>query len=169
MKKTLLGSVSILTLLIIIICSQIGCKKETYIIHPKADTVFKCVPIPKDSIIVQKTWNVDFVYSYIGNDLAKYVRGGMNTTGITFDNQKYKFNSNGTGTYTNPSGVNYSLSWEFTTTDKRTMRFDVPGLNSFSTWEMVEITDNYLQFSVSVPAIGNVPKNLSTYRLKQVP
>ncbi|HEX8333507.1 MAG TPA: hypothetical protein VF622_12835 [Segetibacter sp.] len=158
MRKALSGFSSIL-IIGILFCSQTGCEKET---ASEATT-------SKEAILVQKTWNVDFVYSLIGTDLAKYVRGGVNTTGISFDNQKYKFDSNGTGTYTNPSGTNYALSWAFTTTDKRTLRFDVPALNSFSTWEMVEMAGNYMQFSVSVAAVGNVPKNLSTYRLIQAP
>jgi len=166
MKKGLLGFISVITIMIVIFSSQTGCEKDAVPPISKTDTVYDCKVPPKDSILVQKTWKVDFVYSLIGGDLGKYVNGETNTTGINFDNQRYAFNSNGTGTFTDPSGNNYSLTWKFTTSDKRTMEVSVSALSNTSTWEMVEIADNYLQFSVTS---GGTPKDLSTYRLKQIP
>jgi len=164
MKKLLVSTASFVALTILILGSQTGCEKETINnTITKTDTVFICVPLTKDSILVQKTWKVDHVYSLISGTLAKYVNGGVNTTGINFDNQKYRFNSNGTGTFTGPSADNHPLTWQFTTADKRTISIAIAGVNT-STWEIVEIADNYLQFSVSTNG-----GNLSTYRLKQIP
>jgi hypothetical protein len=166
MKKGLLASIPVFIIMIVICSSQISCEKDSVTPTSKTDTVYNCIELSKDSILVQKTWKVDFVYSLIGNDLGKYINGGTNTTGINFDNQRYKFNSNGTGTFTNPSGNDYGLTWQFTTSDKRTMVVAVSALGNTSTWEMVEIADNYMQFSVTS---GGTPKDLSTYRLKQIP
>lgn len=164
MRKAFLGSISIAAIILFIFSSQTGCKKETIIHITHKDTIRECIEPVKDSILVQKTWNVDFVYSSIDGTVAKFTRGGVNTTGINFDNQKYKFNKDGTGTYTNPSGNQYNLNWQFMTPDKRTIQFNVPGLGSYSTWEMVEIYKNYMQFTVVAPV--NIT-NLSTYRLIQ--
>jgi hypothetical protein len=37
--------------------------------------------------------------------------------------------------------IAHFLSWQFTSSDKRTMGFDVPALNSFSTCKMVAIAE----------------------------
>ena len=164
MKKGLLASIPVFIIMFVITGTQIGCEKDSVTPVSKTDTVYNCIELSKDSVLVQKTWKVDFVYSLIGGDLAKYINGGTNTTGINFDNQRYKFNSGGTGTYTDPAGNNYDMTWEFTTSDKRTMVTAVSALGNTSTWEMVEIEGNYMQFSVTSDGA-----DLSTYRLKQMP
>lgn len=158
MKRKFTSTLALIATCFFFYSMQTGCKKETVVQQPAS--------LSKDSILVQKTWRVDQVYSLIDGTLAKYTRGGTNTTGINFDNQRYKFNPGGTGTYTNPTGNTYNLTWAFTTADKRTLSFNVPALNSFSTWEMVEIADNYFHFTVNAPVAVT---NLSSYRLVQVP
>lgn len=164
MKKIFLGSTALIALTIFVLSTQISCKKETTTnTVTKTDTVYQCNTLTKEQILVSKTWKVDMVFSVINGSFSKYINGGINTTGVTYNNTRFLFNANGTGTYTNEFGTNYALTWSFTSSDKRNMNVNVPAISNNSNWEMVEIANDYLHFSVNFAT-----NNMSTFRLKQI-
>ena len=135
--------------------------RDTIVIH---DTIAP-VPLTKTQILAQKEWIVDEIARSLSGTISQFIRGGMNTTGTNYTLLKFKFNTNGTGTYRDENGIVHSLNWIFTNPSERNMRLDIgaPFATVFN-WNMVEIKDNYLH-STTVQG-SNV---LVTARLIQVP
>jgi hypothetical protein len=121
--------------------------------------------LTKDQILVQKTWKVDQLHHVISGHYSIYTDGGTNTTGLSYDKLRFTFNSNGTGTHIDVSGVTHNFTWQFTTTDKRNMQITLDGTTVFN-WIMVEIAGNYLPASVNLN-IGGDLNNMETFRLIQ--
>ena len=76
---------------------------------------------------------------------SAFIKGGTNSTGVTYQNIKISFNVDGSGTYTDESLMKSSLTWVFTTTDQRNLLLTIGGPNNaVFEWRMLELKDNYL-------------------------
>ena len=76
---------------------------------------------------------------------SAFIKGGTNSTGITYQNIKIHFNVDGNDIYTDENLMESSLTWVFTTTDQRNLLFSVGGSNNaVFEWRMLELKDNYL-------------------------
>lgn len=141
---------------------QISCSKESHATPTEN-------PLTKDQILVQHTWKVDQLHHVIGGQYSSYVAGGSNSTGIPYENLRFKFNSDGSGTHIDQFGTSHTMSWVFSSTDKRSLQITVPDLNPATfEWQMVEIAGNYLHATVNL-LVGNDSNNLESFRLIQVP
>jgi hypothetical protein len=159
MRKLLMGSIVLTVFSLSIILFQFSCKKDV-----AAQTT---TPAPtKDEILAAKTWRMDKLHHVISGQYSSYTNGGTNTTGINYDNLTFKFNANGTGVTTDQNGASYNLTWQFTSTDKRSLQLTATGRTD--NWEMVEISENYLHASVNL-ILGASTDNIETFRLKQIP
>ena len=159
MKKMVLGSTVLIFFAFAITVFEMSCKK---------DSTAQNNTLTKEQILVQKTWKVDKLHHVISGAYTSYTAGGVNTTGINYDNMRFTFNANGTGTTTNELGNNYTTTWQLSS-DKRAITIIVNLSTPVTfTWEMVEITGNYLHASVNL-TIGGNSNNLETFRLIQIP
>jgi hypothetical protein len=158
MKKLLMGSGVLTVFALAITLFQMSCSK---------DTNAQPTTLTKDQILVQKEWKIDQLHRVSGGHYGSFSAGGSNSTGINFEKIRYTFNSDGTGTYTTEQGTNYTTKWEFTTADKRTLKFTVSNFPSY-TWQMVEISGSYLHATENFPTPGSTD-NLHSYRLIQIP
>lgn len=160
MKKLLMGSLVLTLFSFSVILFQFSCRKDVV-----AQTTTPPAPT-KEEILVAKTWRVDRLHHVIDGQFSSYTNGGTNSTGINYDVIRFTFNANGTGTLIDQTGTTNVLSWQFTSTDKRSMIVTVAGRTD--NWEMVEIADNYLHASVNL-ILGSSTDNVETFRLKQIP
>src|SRR2546423_13678461 len=92
MKKLLLGSILLTTFAISIILFQISCSKPAHGEPPPTS-------LTKEQILVQKTWKVDQLLHVISCQYSSYIDGGANTTGVPYENLRFKFNADGTGNH----------------------------------------------------------------------
>jgi hypothetical protein len=158
MRKLFLSSLVLVFFAFSIALFQISCKK---------DAVAQSSTLTKQQILVQKDWKIDQLHSNINGVYASYFRGGPNTTGITYDNVRYTFKSDGTGTYVDQHNTSHSVSWQFASADQRSMIFSISGMAPDS-WQMVEISGNYLHATENF-TVGTNTNNLHSFRLIQIP
>src|SRR6266700_3560794 len=154
MKKLLQASLILIIFAISIIIFQVSCTK-------KGDAQTNI--LTKDQILVQKTWKVDQLHHVIACQYSSYISGGANTTGISYDKLRFTFNVDGSGTHIDQFSTSHPLTWQFTTTDKRTLQVTIAGSNPYI-WQMVEIAGNYLHASVNL-VIGGDTNNIETFQL----
>lgn len=159
MKKLVMSSIVLTVFSMSMILFQFSCKKEAVAQTTSALT--------KDQILVAKTWKVAQLHHVIGSAYSTYTNGGINTTGINYDNLRFTFNSDGTGTHIDPSGNSHTMLWQFTNSDKRTLQVTLDNSSS-NLWQMVQIAGNYLNASAQVTISGN-SNNIETFQLIQVP
>src|SRR5688572_837335 len=126
MKKIVMNSLVLIVFSMILF--QFSCKKEA---TPQTTT------LTKDQILTAKTWKVDKLHHVISGQYSSYTNGGANTTGINYSNLRFTFNSNGTGAYVDKAGVSSNFTWQFASTDKRTLQITESGRTD--TWDMLEI------------------------------
>jgi hypothetical protein len=162
--KTILVSTSVLMFLSLSITKDINCSKI------KTTTpITKITPLSKEKILVQKTWRIDQLQSLINGIHAAFYLGGTNTTGRNLSLNRYQFNADGTASYTDENGNHFTANWQFTDSDKRTIRFTIYSASAnVNNWEMIVIEDNYLQGTQRFTVNGN-PNNLQSFRLIQIP
>ena len=153
-----MGSIVLTLFSLSIILFQFSCKKDAMAqTTPPAPT--------KEEILVARTWRIDKLHHVIDGQYSSYTNGGINSTGVKYDNLTFKFNANGTGSLTDQNNTSYDFTWEFTSTDKRSLKLSATGRTD--TWEMVEISENYLHASVNL-ILGASTDNIETFRLKQI-
>lgn len=103
-------------------------------------------PLTKLEILVRQPWQVDEVMSNVGCKNLHFIRGGINNTGVDYSKFRLTFKADGTGTYTNETGVTYTTAWEFTSADQHNMKLLVnSGSPQVFIWNMVEISENSFQ------------------------
>jgi hypothetical protein len=134
--------------------------RDTIRIH---DTVVSPQP-SRLQILTEKTWQIDEMVRSDGGIITEYNRGGLNTTGVSFQNMKFKFNTDFTGTYIDQVGVSHTLTWNYIGSDqtKFSLTIGPPSANTFS-WRIVELKNNLLH---STSVYGNI---LISHRWIQVP
>jgi len=154
-----MSSVVLTVFSISMIVFQFSCKKEA--------TAQPTNTLTKEQILVAKTWKVAQLHHVISDTYSTYTNGGVNTTGINYDNSRYTFNSDGTGTHIDPSGNSHTMTWQFTTSDKRTLQITLDN-GSSNIWEMLQIADNYLNGSSQITISGD-SNNIETFQLIQIP
>ena len=159
MKKKLMSSIALIALLISIVLIQFSCTKDS--------TTPTTTVLTKDQILVAKTWKLAQLHHVLSGSYTAYTNGGTNTTGINYDNLRFTFNANGTGTHIDPSGNSHTMSWQFTTSDKRNLQITLDN-GTTNLWQMVQIADNYLNASVQLTISGN-SNNIETFQLIQIP
>jgi hypothetical protein len=157
MKKIVMSSIVLMVFSMSMILFQFSCTKEA---------TAQTTTLTKDQILTAKTWKVDKLHHVISGQYSSYTNGGANTTGINYNNLRFTFNSNGTGIYVDQAGASNNLTWQFTSTDKRSLQITAAGRTD--TWDMLEIADNYLHASVNLNLNGNT-NNIETFRLIQIP
>lgn len=160
MKKLLMSSLVLTGFSISMILFQFSCKKDAI-----AQTA---VTLTKEQILVQKKWKVDQLHSVINGSYASYFSGGTNTTGVNYDNLRYTFNADGTAIYVDENGITRSATWQFTSTDQRTIKFTISSSSSPNIWQMAEISGTYLHATENFTVSGNT-NNLHSFRLVQIP
>ena len=158
MKKLLMGSAVLGIFALSVALFQISCKKEA---------TAQTTTLTKQQILVEKTWRVDQLHNVLGGAYHVYENGGVNSTGIDYDNMRYTFNSDGTGTYIDEFNASHSVNWSFPTPDQRTIHFSIDGASP-NIWQMVEISGNYLHVTENITIAGD-SNNMHSYRLIQIP
>lgn len=155
MKRNLFLSLAVLSSLMFFACQKDNPTPST--------SPVECVTLTNVQILTQKEWEIDALIRSDAGVTTQYLKGGQNTTGVTYQNLKLKFNANNTGTYTDEVGTVHTLNWSFTTTDERSMELVIgpPFPNTFI-WKMVEIKGKYLH---STSPYGN---GLITVRYMQI-
>ncbi len=131
-------------------------------------TTTKTDSLTKLQILTQKTWEVDQLIHVISCQYSTYTRGASNTTGINYDNLRFVFKTDGTGTTTDASGNTLPLTWQFATTDQRTITLTVNSTTPY-TWNMVEIVGKYLHATAGPLTVSGNSNNMESFRLVQVP
>ena len=172
MKKILLGSIILTVFAASILLVEMSSCKKAMASTTIYDTIKVIVtdtlcptPPTKVQILTQKTWRVAQLHHVINGVYSSYTLGGTNTTGINYDTLRFTFNTDGTGTTTDQFGKIYPLTWQFTTTDQRTMQVSTNGTTD--TWQQVQIEGNYMNLSVQLTINGS-SNNLETSQLVQV-
>ncbi len=150
MKKLILIAQGIVlaALLFFAMAGTSSCTKEVTTIHDTTtititDTVVPAV-LTNTQILIKHTWEVQEVYQIVGgSDTTHFIRGGENTTGYNQALLRLTFNADGTGTYIGDDGANYTLVWQFTTTDEKNMRLIVTkaGVSTTYIWSFVHISE----------------------------
>lgn len=134
---------------------------DTIRIH---DTI-AVIPFNRLQLLTKKAWLADQVERSIVGTNSEYIRNGTNTTGVTYENIRIKFNADGTGTYTDENSMASSLNWTFSTADERNVIVKIgPPNSAVFIWNLVELKDNYLH--CVTPYNGN---SLYAARYIQVP
>jgi len=160
--------------LIIVGSSFFSCTKDSPIKTTKADTVyitkhdtifFRTDTLTRTQILTQKPWRVDQLIHVITGQYSAYLLGGTNTTGINYDNLRFTFKADGTGTTTDQFGTVYNLSWHFTTPDQRTMSITTNSITY--TWSMVELAGTYLHATAGPLTVSGNANNMEAFRLIQ--
>lgn len=129
MKKLMSFSVFVFFTSIIIV----ACKKDN---NNNSTT-----PLTKEQILTQKSWQVDEVLRNISGSNSRYVRGGINNTGVNYNLLRLTFNADGTGTYVDEVGTSHTATWQFTTPDKYNLQLVVgPPFAQTYMLNLVEIT-----------------------------
>ena len=172
MKKILLGSIVLTAFAAAFLLVEMSSCKKSVASTTIYDTVKVIVtdtlcptPLTKVQILTQKPWRVAQVQHVLNGVYSSYTLGGTNTTGINYDTLRFTFNTDGTGTNTNQNGITFPLTWQFTTTDQRTMLVSTNGTTY--TWNMVQIAGNYMNISVQLTINGS-SNNMETSQLVQV-
>ncbi len=158
----------------ILFCSYLffGCKKQSVsnpIVNNIHDTVINtihdtvCIVPSKIDILVEKQWQIDQVERSFNGQNSSYVRGGVNTTGDSYQNLKLSFSRNGTGSYIDIYGVSHPITWTMAT-NQQSMTITSSFPTEIFIWKMVEIKDEFL-YNTTVS--GN--SLLITARYIQVP
>jgi hypothetical protein len=160
MKKLFMTSVAFATFAISILLFELtSCEKASP--QTPAST------LTKTEILVAKPWKLDQLHSVIDGVYASYFDGGTNTTGVNYQNLRYTFNADGTGTYVDQFSHSFAITWQFTASNQREMRFTISGRTP-DIWQMVEISGNYLHATENFK-IGSNTNNLESFRLVQIP
>ena len=139
-----------------------SCTKESTTPGTKTDTV-----LTRTQILTQKTWQVDQLIHVISGVYSTYTRGGTNGTGTNYDNLRFTFKADGTGTHTDAAGSTYPTTWQFSTTDQRTLKLAVNGTTY--TWNMVELSGNYMHATAGPLTVSGNSNNMESFRLIQIP
>ncbi|MFL9484319.1 hypothetical protein ACI6Q2_16180 [Chitinophagaceae bacterium LWZ2-11] len=152
-------------------CTKTLAQTKTDTVY-KTDTIYKCPDsVTKAQILVSKTWMIDQLQNDIDGVFGQYIRGGVNTTKLNYNINRYTFKQDGTSVYIGEDGVTYNAAWKFASSDQRTITFTIyrNGLPEVSNWEMVEIAGKYIHVTQHFPSSTNSSTNLHSYRLIQVP
>ncbi len=129
------------------------------------DTVY----LTRTQVLVQNPWEVDELIHVISGQYSSYIRGGANNTGIPYDNLRFTFKADGTGTNIDQFGVTNTTNWHFSTTDQRTISITVnSGTPITYTWNMVELAGNYLHATAGPLTVSGNSNNMESFRLIQV-
>jgi len=124
------------------------------------------VKIPAENKLSQLTaepWIIDEVVRNVAGVNSHYIRGGINTTNIKYQNYRIKFNSDGTGSFTDDQAETFPMTWSFVGNKQQDIRIDVSGFVVYD-WHMVELHHNYLYATTS----GDKNNNMNTARYIQV-
>lgn len=162
MKKLFMASLALASFALCITAFQMtSCTKAN-----AEPIVSKKDSLTKQQILVAKSWKVDKLHHVISGQYSEYTDGGTNTTGVNYGNVKFTFNADGTGTTLNEAGTSFPMTWAFTAPDERTLQVTATGRTD--TWDMVEISGNYLHASVHL-ILNSGSDNIETFRLIQIP
>lgn len=141
------GSLKIFVLATLAMIIFSGCSKDD-----KNDTPDPVVKTNKE-LLTAKTWQVGETYQNITGTRIHYLRGGENTTGADIGKLRIKFNTDGTGSYTDEAGNNYTMTWAFTSADESNIHITLQG-NIIFDWYFVGIEDSVLLASTNVATNG---------------
>ena len=119
--------------LIFVSLAFLSCEKEE---------VIPTTSLTKTQILVKYTWQIDEILRNSSGKNSRYIKGGINTTGINYNLVRITFKENGTGTYTTDLGQTFPATWKFTSSNQKNMEFSVsfPAIITY-TWNFVEISD----------------------------
>ena len=104
-------------------------------------------------LLTAKTWQVGETVQNVSGTRTHYLRGGENTSGVAMGTLRIKFNADGSGSHTDVDGINYTLTWAFTSADESTMHITIGGIYNFD-WYFVDIEADNLLTSNNVSTNG---------------
>jgi hypothetical protein len=122
------------------------------------------IKVDKTEALCSNAWIIDEVIRNVGGVNGHFIRGGINTTGTNYQNFKIKFNSDGTGKFTDDRKETFPLTWSWVGNKQQNLRIDVSGFAIYD-WDMVELHENYLYCTTS----GFKNNNMNTARYIQIP
>jgi hypothetical protein len=141
------SSLTIIAALLICTMGATSCTKTNTMI--KTDTV----DVPqKDTmvtaaILTANSWEAIYDRASVGGNILIYVRGAAGNT-MDLDNEYITFNANNTGTYTDNSGNQTSLTWNFTDSTNTTLVWTWNLSTPVTvTWEHLSYHDDSIQYT----------------------
>ena len=128
-----------------------SCKKDTASNTTTTSTPSK----PAEQYLTAHPWKPKEIRGVVSNFVIYYLRGGSANT-QSFDNEYITFNTNNTGTYTDNTGKQSQLTWNFANTDKTKLNFTVqltPNISNV-TWEHIVYNDTLIEYDQSYTVGG---------------
>lgn len=117
-----------------------GCSKDD-----NNNTPDPVVPPTNKELLTAKIWQLGETTQVLSGSRIHYVKGGENTSGVSMEKLRIKFNADGTGTTTDVGDITYNLTWAFSSGDESTIHITVNG-NIIIDWYFVDIeADGILQ------------------------
>jgi hypothetical protein len=127
--------ISILLLLAPLFFS-LGCKKDHDSINPKT----------LEQVLVSTTWKMEEI-RFLQNNTFYYYKRGASGNSLNFDSDAITFKQDKTGSYVG-AGVTYTLTWDFTDTNKNRIRLIVNYPSPLTiNWENITYTTSSLKYS----------------------
>lgn len=90
-----------------------SCEKDSVTNDPEPPP-----PPTNTELLTNNDWQIKEIIQQYGNNQGRYVKGGTNTTGSDYSVARLSFDENGTGSFTDPLGDTYTMTWAFTPGDE---------------------------------------------------
>jgi hypothetical protein len=159
-------SILVLFVSFIILSFFPSCAKDTVTTVTVKDTI-SLPSLSKIQILTSHVWEIQESTTAISGTVYNYERGVTNTypVGLNQAPIRLTFNTNGTGTYTDPTTTVYNSSWGFNLNDSTIISGNITYNSTVTpyTYNLVNITDSVFSFSSSVPG------GVAAYRCIPVP
>ena len=136
---------------LVFLSTLVSCKKETVTnTVTNTDTLFVNVYDPITlSLISANQWMIEEGRGVRGNNLFYYLRGGNSINNTeNCDDEYIGFNTDGSGTYHEQSGITRTITWEFNNSDNTmlTIHFTNTPADFDVYWDNLRSTNNKLYF-----------------------
>lgn len=111
--------------------------------------------ISREELMTGKVWQVDELIHNVDGENSHYIRGGMNTTRVNYDNMRFTFDKGGAGTHTDQYGKTHKTSWKFNKSDNKTIHLSVHLSTDIDfTWRMVEVSEKSIYATTAISQYG---------------
>jgi hypothetical protein len=107
-------------------------------------------------MLTQKQWMVHEVYNNSSCTNSHYLFNGTANTGTNYSAVRFKFNPDGTGTYTDTEGRTFTISWAFTSPDETRLRITVNAPTPvIYNWNQFEISPGVMYQTTAIGSGGS--------------
>lgn len=112
--------------------------------------------LTRTQLLTQKQWKVHEVYNNSSCINSHYLLNASGNSGVNYGALRFKFNTDGTGTHIDTEGLNFNISWQFTSSDERNLKITVNASTPvIYNWNQVEILQDVMYQTSSIGSGGN--------------